>query len=74
MSRTARVAITVVVVEVGLALLWLYLARYGMQHPDTVTSDFQGRVGSVFGMAMGAILGVSVVLLLAARRKDRSAR
>jgi hypothetical protein len=73
MSYKARVLIIVVIVEAGLAGLWWYLARYGMDNPDRVAADFQTVVGQTLGMAMGGFLGLSVILFLIAARNDRKA-
>ncbi|OBQ74788.1 hypothetical protein [Mesorhizobium erdmanii] len=73
MSKKTRLILTMVVMEAALASIWWYLARYGLDNPDRVTPDFQAIVGQTMGMAMGALLGVGVVLLFFAAGKDRKA-
>ncbi|WP_136620216.1 MULTISPECIES: hypothetical protein [Mesorhizobium] len=71
MSKKARLILAMVVIEVFLAGIWWYLARYGMANPDRVTSDFQAVVGQTMGMAMGGLLGIGLILFLVAARNDR---
>ncbi|UVC18687.1 hypothetical protein [Mesorhizobium onobrychidis] len=71
MSKKERLILAVVIVEAALAGLWWYLASYGMDNPDRVTADFQQVVGQTMGTAMGALLGVGVVLFFVAARNDR---
>jgi hypothetical protein len=66
MSKKTRVILTAVIIEVGLAGIWWYLARYGMANPDRVASEFQQVVGKTMGMAMGAFLGLCVILFFVA--------
>lgn len=73
MSKTTRVILTAVIIEAGLAGIWWYLARYGMANPDRVASEFQEVVGKTMGMAMGAFLGLCVILFFVAARNDRKA-
>ncbi|TPM38608.1 hypothetical protein [Mesorhizobium sp. B2-3-4] len=73
MSRKKRVLIVFVVIEAALAGIWWWLARYGMANPDRVTSDFQAVVGQTLGAAMGGLLGIGLILFLAAARNDRKA-
>jgi hypothetical protein len=73
MSRKERVILVTVIVEAALAGLWWYLASYGMANPDHVTADFQQVVGQTMGMAMGALLGIGVILFFVAVRNDRKA-
>ena len=73
MSRKARTILVMVIIEAGLAGIWWYLARYGMDNPDRVTSNFQAVVGQTMGMAMGGLLGVGIILFLVAARNDRKA-
>ncbi|ESY57719.1 MULTISPECIES: hypothetical protein [unclassified Mesorhizobium] len=73
MSKKARLILTMVIIEGGLAGLWWYLARYGMANPDRVTADFQAVVGQTMGMVMGGLLGIGVILFLVAARNDRKA-
>ncbi|TIT01216.1 MAG: hypothetical protein E5W72_21830 [Mesorhizobium sp.] len=71
MSKKERVILVTVIVEAALAGLWWYLASYGMANPDHVTADFQQVVGQTMGTAMGALLGISVMLFFVAARNDR---
>ncbi|TPJ26953.1 hypothetical protein [Mesorhizobium sp. B2-7-2] len=71
MSKKARVILAAVVVEAFLAGTWWYLARFGLANPDRVTADFQQVVGQTMGMAMGGLLGLSVILFFVAARNDR---
>jgi hypothetical protein len=73
MSKKARLILVMVVIEVSLAGLWWYLARYGIANPDRVTADFQQVVGQTIGMAMGGLLGLGVILFFVAARNDRKA-
>jgi hypothetical protein len=73
MSNKARTILVMVIIEAGLAGIWWYLARYGMDNPDRVTSNFQAVVGQTMGMAMGGLLGVGIILFLVAARNDRKA-
>jgi hypothetical protein len=73
MSRKLRLVIAFVIIEGGLASLWWYLARYGMENPDRVTADFQQTVGQTMGTAMGALAGLCVVMFFVAARNDRKA-
>jgi hypothetical protein len=71
MNRKLRVVIAFVIIEGGLAGLWWYLARYGMENPDRVTPDFQQTVGQTMGAAMGAFAGLCVLMFFVAARNDR---
>ncbi|MGX5850479.1 hypothetical protein ACWGTO_25690 [Mesorhizobium sp. PL10] len=73
MSKKARLILAMVIIEGALAGIWWYLARYGMANPDRVTADFQGVVGQTMGTAMGGLLGLGVILFVAAARSDRKA-
>ncbi|GLS38431.1 hypothetical protein GCM10010869_40260 [Mesorhizobium tianshanense] len=73
MSRKERVILVTVIVEAALAGFWWYLASYGMANPDHVTADFQQVVGQTMGTAMGALLGVGIILFFVAARNDRKA-
>ena len=73
MSKKARLILAMVVIEAVLAGIWWYLARFGMADPDRVTADFQQIVGQTMGMAMGALLGLGVILFFVAARNDRKA-
>ncbi|CAN7498285.1 hypothetical protein [Mesorhizobium sp. LjNodule214] len=73
MSKKARLVLVLVIIEAALAGLWLYLARYGMANPDRVTAEFQQVVGETMGMAMGALLGLGVILFVVAARNDSKA-
>jgi hypothetical protein len=73
MSKKARLILVLAIIEAGLAGLWWYLARYGIQNPDRVAANFQEVVGQTMGMAMGALLGLGVILFFVAARNDRKA-
>jgi hypothetical protein len=73
MSKKARLILVMFIIEAALAGLWWYLARYGMANPDRVTADFQQIVGQTMGMAMGALLGLGIILFFVAARNDRKA-
>lgn len=73
MSKKARLILVLVIIEAALAGLWWYLARYGMANPDRVTAEFQQVVGQIMGTAMGALLGLGVILFFVAARNDRKA-
>lgn len=73
MSKKARLILVLAIIEAGLAGLWWYLARYGIQNPDRVAANFQEIVGQTMGMAMGALLGLGVILFFVAARNDRKA-
>ncbi|TIO09282.1 hypothetical protein [Mesorhizobium sp.] len=73
MSKRERVILVTVILEAALAGLWWYLASSGMANPDHVTADFQQVVGRTMGTAMGALLGVGVILFFVAARNDRKA-
>ncbi|RWM04041.1 MAG: hypothetical protein E5X80_17095 [Mesorhizobium sp.] len=73
MTKKARLILVLATVEVGLAGLWWYLAGYGIQNPDRVAANFQEVVGQTMGMAMGALLGLGVILFFVAARNDRKA-
>ncbi|BCG93890.1 hypothetical protein [Mesorhizobium sp. 131-2-1] len=73
MSKKARLILVLAIIEAGLAGLWWYLARYGIQNPDRVAANFQEVVGQTMGMAMGALLGLGVILFFVAARNDRRA-
>ena len=73
MSKKARLILAMVIIEGALAGIWWYLARYGMANPDRVTADFQAVVGQTMGTAMGGLLGLGLILFVAAARSDRKA-
>ncbi|WP_192180938.1 hypothetical protein [Mesorhizobium amorphae] len=73
MSKKARLILVLVIIEAALAGLWWYLARYGMANPDRVTAEFQQVVGQTMGTAMGALLGLGVILFFVAAHNDRKA-
>ncbi|MER8722862.1 hypothetical protein [Mesorhizobium sp. M1027] len=73
MSKRGRLALAMVIVEAAWAGLWWNLIRYGMDNPDRVTADFQQVIGQTMGTAMGALLGLGVLLYFVAARSDRKA-
>lgn len=72
MTYKLRAIIGIAFVEVLLGGLWLYLAARGAEHPSRVTPDFQQTLGATMGGAMGALLGLGVVLFLIAVKRDRN--
>ncbi|MER8368506.1 hypothetical protein [Mesorhizobium sp. M0306] len=72
MSKKGRLALAMVIVESALAGLWWNLIRYGMDNPDRVTADFQQVIGQTMGTAMGALLGLGVLLYFVAARSDKA--
>ena len=74
MSRKLRLVVVFIVIEAGLAGLWWYLARYGMENPDRVAADFQQTIGQTMGAAMGAFAGLCLLMFFVAARNDRKAQ
>lgn len=72
MSYRKRTLFAILLVELLLAGIWIWLAMLGATEPDRVTDDFQSNVGSIMGMAMGAIAGLGVLLYVMAARRDRA--
>jgi hypothetical protein len=73
MNKKTRLIVAFIVVDAMLAGIWLYLVRFGMDNPDSVAADFQRTVGQTMGAAMGAFLGLGVILFFVAARNDRKA-
>lgn len=71
MTYKMRTILAIVVVEILLAGIWLYLANMGRTQPDRVTPNFQQTLGSTMGMAMGALLGLGILLFFIAAKRDR---
>ena len=71
MTHKTRAILAIVVVELLLAGIWFYVAGTGAAQPDRVTPDFQSALGSTMGMAMGAFLGLGVLLYFIAAKRDR---
>jgi hypothetical protein len=74
MSYKARTVTAIVVVELLLAGIWYYLAVMGAANRDRAAPEFQQTVGSTMGMAMGAFLGLGLLLFLIAAKRDRGRR
>jgi hypothetical protein len=43
----------------------------GASHPERVAPEFQRTVGSTMGTAMGAFLGLGLLLLLIAAKREK---
>ena len=71
MSKKMRTVLAVVLVEVILAGIWVYLAQLGHAHPERMAAGYQQTVGSTMGTAMGAFLGLGLILFLMAAKRDR---
>jgi hypothetical protein len=71
-TRAKRTILTLVLIEILLAGLWLYLADLAATSPGA--SPDAGRViGRTMGTVMGVLLGLSPFLYLLARSNDRKA-
>lgn len=73
MSKKARVALVILVVEYALAALWWYLRRHGLDNPEEIADDFTQLIGQTLAIVMGACLGLGILLFAAAARHDRKA-
>lgn len=71
MSKKKRTLLAIVLVELLLGGIWFYLAGFGASQPERVTPDFQRTLGSTMGGAMGAFLGLGLVLYFIAAKRDR---
>ena len=71
MSKKARTVIAIALVELLLAGIWYYLASLGAAHPERAAPEFQRTVGSTMGTAMGAFLGLGLILFLIAAKRDK---
>ena len=71
MSKKARTVLAIIAVEVVLAGSWFYLARMGAAEPGRVAPEFQRTLGQTMGMAMGAFLGLGLLLFFIAAKRDR---
>jgi hypothetical protein len=72
MSKQKRVILTIALAELMLAALWYYLNDMALTSPNA-TAESTRVIGEMLGMAMGAMLGLGVVLFLMARKSDRAA-
>jgi len=73
MTKKKRVILAVLIIELGFAGLWLYLARMGMTQPDRISADFQTVLGQTMGTVMGGFLGFGLLAFFIAAKNDRSA-
>jgi hypothetical protein len=71
MTHKTRTVIAIGLAELLLAGIWLYLGNLGAAQPGRVTPDFQRTLGSTMGAAMGGLLGLGLLLLLMAAKRDR---
>ena len=71
MTYKTRTLLGIALVELLLAGIWFYLANLGATNPDRVQSGFQQNLGSTMGGAMGALLGLGLVLFLIAAKRDK---
>lgn len=74
MSYKARTLLAVVLVELLLAGLWFYLAGLGAANPERAAPEFQQTLGSTIGTVMGAFLGLGLLLMVIAAKRDRERR
>jgi hypothetical protein len=71
MFRKTRTLIAIALVELMLGGLWLWLAGMGAANPERTAPGFQQTLGSTIGTAMGAFLGLGLILYLMAAKRDR---
>jgi amino acid permease len=72
MTRATRTIILLVMIEICLAIGWLYLAN--VADTSHAASRDAGRViGRTMGTVMGVVLGLAPFLYLLARSNDRKA-
>ena len=71
MTYKTRTLLAIAVVELLLAGIWFYLASLGATNPDRVQPGFQENLGSTMGGAMGAFLGLGLILFLMAAKRDK---
>jgi hypothetical protein len=71
MTRATRTIILLVLIEICLAIGWVYLANVATSH--AASPDAPLVIGRTMGTAMGAILGLAPFLYLLARSNDRKA-
>jgi hypothetical protein len=71
MTYKKRTLLAIFFAELLLAGVWVYLANLGAAHPERVAPGFQSTVGATMGAAMGGFLGLGLLLLLMAARRDR---
>jgi hypothetical protein len=72
MNYKTRTLLAIILVELLLAGIWYYLAAVGAASPDRAAAGYQQTVGSTMGLAMGAFLGLGLVLFLIAAKRDRN--
>ena len=71
MTYKSRTIMAIALGELLLAGVWFYLAKMGAAHPEQVSPGFERTVGATMGSAMGAFLGLGVLLFFIATRRDR---
>jgi len=72
MKRSTRLGIVLVVIEAGLAALWMWLLsglRSGDLKPSGTAAEAAATVSSTIGGVMGALGGVLLVAIVVLRRK-----
>lgn len=74
MSKKLRVIVAVVMVELLLGGLWFYLGVERATQGGEGSADALATISGTMGTAMGAFLGLGLLLLFAAATNGRSAR
>ena len=69
MSKRKRTIIALIVIELLLALGWIWLHNMAKTSPNA-SPDATAVIGQVFGATMGIVLGLSPFLYLLARKND----
>jgi hypothetical protein len=72
MTYKTRTLMAITLVELLLAGIWYYLAALGEASPDRAAPEYQQTVGSMMGLAMGAFLGLGLLLFFIAAKRDRN--
>jgi hypothetical protein len=65
-----RLLAAILLVEIGLGITWWNLMQPAVGGP-AVAAEKAARIGEIMGGAMGAVLGVAVLLYFVARANDR---
>ena len=71
MTDKARTIAAIALGELLLAGVWIYLANLAATHPERVAPGFGRTVGVTMGTAMGAFLGLGVLLYFIATKRNR---
>lgn len=72
MSKRKRVVLTIILGELLLGGLWYYLNDMAVNSPNATAASTR-VIGEMLGMAMGALLGLGLLLFLIARKNDMDA-